>query len=268
MIKRSVIIVCVIILALIIIVIFYHKKSSVTKTSYPLQVKISLESITDGILLDSSSYFLFKEGFIVAYNVQHKQPASVSYILTSQMVNSKKADRTNYFVEDTFIATVSASVTDYRGSGYDRGHLAPAADMRWSAAAMQESFMFSNISPQIPGFNRGIWRKLENKVRKWAMLNDSLYIVTGPVLNTINTTIGDNQVGVPSYFFKVILDISYPSFKGIGFILPNEKSNENIFDFAVSIDSVENLVNYNFFPQLDSISIEYIESQLDKKLWK
>ena len=266
--KRGVAIVGVIILALFIIVIFYQKKSSVIKTSYPLQVKISLANITDGILLDSSNDFLFKEGFIVAYNEQHKQPASVSYILTSQMVNSKKAERKNYFVEDTMVTTVSALVTDYRGSGYDRGHLAPAADMQWSETAMYESFMFSNISPQIPGFNRGIWRKLENKVRKWAMLNDSLYIVTGPVLNTINTTIGDNQVGVPLYFFKVILDISYPSFKGIGFILPNEKSNENIFDFAVSIDSVENLVNYNFFPQLDSVSIEYIESQLDKKLWK
>lgn len=266
--KRGVAIVGVIVLAFIIIVIFYQKKSNVIKTPTPLQVKISLANITDGILLDSSNEFLFKEGFIVAYNEQHKQPASVSYILTSQMVNSKKAERTNYFVEDTMVTTVSASVTDYWGSGYDRGHLAPAADMRWSEAAMYESFMFSNISPQIPAFNRGIWRKLENKVRKWATLNDSLYIVTGPVLNTIGTTIGDNQVGVPLYFFKVILDISYPSFKGIGFILPNEKSNENIFNFAVSIDSVENLINYDFFPQLDSESIEYIESHLDKKQWK
>jgi endonuclease G len=90
--------------------------------------------------------------------------------------------RKDNFRSDPKVKTGSAALSDYKGSGYDRGHLAPAADFKWSATAMSESFYMSNMSPQVPGFNRGIWKNIESTVRNWAVENDEIYIVTGPVL--------------------------------------------------------------------------------------
>ena len=119
------------------------------------------------------------------------------------------------------ISTGSASLPDYKGSGYDRGHLAPAGDMKWSTTAMSESFYMSNMSPQEPSFNRGIWNRLESQVRRWAIDNGSVYIATGGVLTDGLKTLGSNSVSVPQYYFKVILDYQEPDIKGIGFIIPN-----------------------------------------------
>jgi len=178
-----------------------------------------------------------------------------------------EVSRTDNFRQDTNVIAGSASLNDYRGSGYDRGHLVPAGDMKWSLEAMSESFLLSNISPQEPGFNRGIWKKLEEKVRDWAVKNDSMYIITGPVSTSIRQSIGENEVGIPEYYFKIIMDISYPTYKSIGFLIKNESNQIDLFDFAITIDSLENLLDVDFFPNQDSKYIEFVEGRIDLGDW-
>jgi endonuclease G len=205
-------------------------------------------------------------GYSLLYNETHEQASWVAYELTKVETN-KLFERTDKFIPDPKVKTGSASDKDYEGSGYDRGHLAPAADMGWSTTAMAESFFYSNMSPQTPSFNRGIWKKLEELVRTWAIENNKVYVVTGPVLTNELPTIGPNKVSVPKYYYKVVLDYSEPSIKGIGFILPNTASKEQLQYYTVSIDSIEKLTGIDFFPLLQDEQEVLIEKTLCVKCW-
>lgn len=210
---------------------------------------------------------LIYSGFHLSYNEEHEQANWVAYILTKDEVKRDRVDRTDNFRSDENVTTVSASPEDYRGSGYDRGHLAPAADMHWSRQSMTESFLMSNMSPQEPGFNRGIWRELEEKVRDWAVDNEKIYVVTGPVLKNVRKRIGANRVSVPPYYYKVILDISPPEYKGIAFLLENKESRQDISKYAITIDELEKFTGYDFFHYVDVADIEVIEANTDLSLW-
>ena len=205
-------------------------------------------------------------GFSLLYNEAHEQATWVAYELTKEETN-KTFDRTDKFIVDPKVKTGTANHQDYLNSGYDRGHLAPAADMGWSSTAMTESFYYSNMSPQLPGFNRGIWKKLEELVRYWAIENNSVYVVTGPVLTSNLKSIGPNQVSIPEYYYKVILDYNQPSIKGIGFILPNTSLSGSLEKFAVSIDSVEKFTGLDFFPLLPDDQEEVIEKSICLNCW-
>ena len=200
------------------------------------------------------------------YNEKHEQANWVAYELESNKLNGN-FKRKNQFRIDPKVLTISASPTDYKKSGYDRGHLAPAADMKWSRVAMEESFFMSNISPQTPGFNRGIWKKLESVVRRWANDYEKIYIVTGPVLTKEYLTIGANNVSVPDFFFKVIFDNQGLEKKAIGFVLPNEKSRKNLKDFSMNIDSVESITSIDFFHLLEDSFEDSLERSLDLSQW-
>jgi endonuclease G len=140
--------------------------------------------------------------------------------------------------------------------------------MCWSFEAMDESFFFSNMSPQDPSFNRGIWENLESLVRLWAKEYDTLYIVTGPVLRDSLPSIGKkNKVSVPEYYYKVILCYTSNSIKGIGFVMPNEGSNKPLQDFAVTIDSVQTLTGINFFYRLSKAQEECAEKTFSISDW-
>ena len=231
---------------------------------------LNLSSIEDEYTItpyDNDSVLKYL-GFHLSYNEEFEQSTWTAYILTSEMVSGGFVERTNNFRSDTNITTMSASLADYRKSGYDRGHLVPAGDMKWSKTAMSESFLLSNMSPQVPGFNRNIWKKLESKVRDWTIAYDSVYVVTGPVLTNIDQFIGNNQVGVPKYFFKVIVDISFPTYKGIAFLIENKASGDDVFRYAITIYSLEKYLDYDFFPGQDPYSITMIESSLDLAEWK
>lgn len=207
-------------------------------------------------------------GFDLAYNETFEQASWVAYVLTRDEVEQGTVPRTDNFRPDTTIPTGSAVPGDYRGSGYDRGHLAPAADMKWDPLAMSESFLLSNMSPQVPAFNRGIWRKLEERVRDWAIEKDSLYVITGPVLNSVQSTIGSNQVGVPAYYFKVLVDLSPPNHSIMAFLLPNERSTAELSLFAVTIDSLERFTGYDFFANApDQDVVDWLEAHLDLAGW-
>ena len=230
-------------------------------TSYTHAQDIGLPAYSPNDEIISHSSYTLK------YNEQYEQAEWVAYRLTDVMI-SGNVNRTDNFREDPAVNTGSASLFDYKGSGYDRGHLCPAADMKFSNKAMSESFYMSNMSPQRPGFNRGIWKHLESQVRKWADDNDEIYVVTGPVLKGGNfTTIGSNEVAVPDKYYKVILDYKEPELKAIAFVLPHQKISGNLQGFAVTVDKAEEITGINFFPALPDNIEESLESSLDINKW-
>jgi len=215
---------------------------------------------------DEKKTVVHHTAYSLLYSEEHEQAIWIAYELTKE--ETKKAfDRSDKFIVDPDVKTGSANDKDYRGAGYDRGHLAPAADMSWSNKTMLESFYFSNMSPQDPSFNRGIWKKLEELVRYWANENNSLYVVTGPILSKGLPTIGGNKVSVPNYYYKVLLDYSQPDVKAIGFILENKTEKASLSNFAVSIDSVEAMTGLNFFPNLPDKVERDLESKVCISCW-
>lgn len=208
------------------------------------------------------------DGYTLSYNELYEQASYVTYKLTQNELYGP-AERKDNFREDPNIKTGSASLEDYRKSGYDRGHLCPAADQKESEKAMSESFFMSNMSPQDPQFNRGIWADLEGTVRNFADNNNEIYVTTGPVLTDgPYKTIGENKVAVPNYYYKVILDYKEPEIKSIGFILPNKKGEKALAAYATSVDNVEKITNIDFFTNLDDSQEEIIESSYDIGKWE
>jgi endonuclease G len=204
--------------------------------------------------------------YSLSYSEADEQAEWVAYLLTFQMPTSV-VERTDDFRVDPLVPTGSASLSDYTGSGYDRGHLCPAEDMSFSKVAMNETFYLSNMSPQDPSFNRGIWSSLEAQVRNWALAYDSLYVITGPVLTSKIGTIGANKVSVPKYYYKVILDYCQPEIKILAFLIPNEKGVGTFRSYAVSVDSIEVVTGIDFFPALpDNIEIS-LESKCEPLSW-
>ena len=213
-----------------------------------------------------NNQIVHRKGYSLSYSETHEQPDWVYYELTSAEVNGNYPRKDN-FREDLSIFTGSASLKDYKGSGFDRGHLAPAADMKWSQQAMSESFLMSNMSPQNPGFNRGIWKRLESQVRQWALENGSIHIVTGGVLTSSSDFIGFNKVAVPKFYYKIVLDYNSTDMKGIGFLMPNNKSSKPIQNYVVSIDKVEEVTGIDFFYKLPDNIEDKIENKSDISKW-
>ena len=204
--------------------------------------------------------------YTLDFSDKDKEAKWVAYRLTKDHVGGKEP-RTNNFRADPEVPTGSATPQDYTRSGYDRGHLAPAGDMNWSEQTVSESFFMSNMTPQKPGFNRGIWKHLEDRIRKWAVEDDTLYVVTGPILREGLSTIGTDNVSVPEYFFKVVLDYTAKDKKAIGFVMRNESSKMPLGSFAVTVDSVETLTGIEFFPALPDSIGEKIEGKIELGKW-
>jgi endonuclease G len=198
-------------------------------------------------------------GYSVSYNTKYKQANWVAYLLTRAETN-KRFERGEFFAPDPLIPGTNLAV-DYAKSGYDRGHLAPAADMGYSMETMVQSFYYSNMSPQEPRFNRGIWKKLEMQVRNWAIQYDSLYIVTGPIFSDNMKVIGPHRVAVPKSYYKVLLQKRNGEWFGIGFVLPNVSLKGDLMQYATSIDKVEELIGIDFFWELEDST----EFKIEKK---
>ncbi len=208
-----------------------------------------------------------REGYALGYIEKHEQPAWVQYIMTAEEVSRRAAKRGDDFRPDPDVPTGSATPQDYTRSGYDRGHLAPAADMSFSVKTMSESFFMSNMSPQAPQFNRGIWSKLEKQVRHFATKEKRIVVVTGPILPAEKTiTIGANRVTVPQYYYKVIYDTTPPE-KMIAFVLPNKGSNADLRTFVVTVDRVEDLTGLDFFSAVPKEKQEQLERTITVENW-
>jgi endonuclease G len=218
---------------------------------------------SDGQVIQHNTY-------TISYNEDHEQAEWVAYVLTKTELDKEWVNRPDNFRPDPKVETGSSTTDDYYRSGYDRGHLIPAADRAYSEAAIGETFLMSNISPQAHSFNGGIWRELEELTRSWAKKYKKLYVVTGPVLSMPpKGAIGDNEVTVPAAYYKVLLDISEPELKGIAFVMPNEISYEPVFKYATSIDEIERLTGFDFFSDLlDDELEEELESNHNIDLWQ
>ncbi|WP_162415594.1 DNA/RNA non-specific endonuclease [Cyclobacterium roseum] len=217
-----------------------------------------LANMPDGV----SVQIVDHEFYLLGYLESYEQAAWVAYQLSRDELSGPHR-RKDVFREDELVTTGSAHPDDYRLSGFDRGHLAPAADFSFSEQAMEKSFFMSNISPQVPGFNRGIWRKLEHQVRAWAREYEQVLVITGPLFTTATPKrIGENEVLVPDYFFKVLFEIHPPSYKMIAFLLKNQKSTRPLLDYAISVDSLEQFSGIDFFFHLP----DSIENELEKKV--
>ncbi len=209
-------------------------------------------------------------GLILGYNEKHEQANWVSHIIIPA-VNRGNLARTNDFRKDSLVKTGSAVKADYWYRGYDRGHLAPSADFRWSPRAISESYVYSNMSPQKPELNREIWAKLESFVRKHVWVTEEqLYVVTGPIFDEGLETItqGPNVLTIPKRYYKVVLDIEGDEKKAIAFIMPNELCKQPIVSYATSIDEVEKITGLDFFSKLDDAEEAKLEAAFDFGKWE
>lgn len=211
---------------------------------------------------------LHRTGYTVSYNVYYKNPNWVAWELTREETKGE-TDRYDKFMPDPDLPEPRVVHKDYTRSGYDRGHMAPAADMKWSKQAMIESFYMSNICPQVGNLNRGDWNDLEELSRDWAEKYGRIYIACGPIFDSKSPKrIGEHKVAVPDRFFKVILIYNRKNPIAMGFIFKNIAHSQDIEKYMVTVDSVENVTGMDFFSKLpDNVEnrIESIIPQLPSK---
>jgi endonuclease G len=205
-------------------------------------------------------------GYSLSYHEEHEQAEWVAYELKENHITSTNFKRP-YFEVDNAVSTKSAHWRNYKQSGYDRGHLCPAGDRKYSKSAHDETFLTSNVSPQKHDFNSGIWNSLEQKVRYWAIKYDGVYVISGGVLSPDLKTIGSENVSVPNYFYKIICDYNQGEPKVIAFLMKHEKTNKPLHSFVVSVDDIELLTGIDFFSQFQDKQEEQLESNSNYKDW-
>lgn len=207
-------------------------------------------------------------GFRVSFNADCHQPNWVAWELTGAESLANTANRKQAkFLPDESVRGC-AQLADYKGSGFERGHMCPAGDMKWSVDAMNACFLLTNICPQTQQLNGGAWNSLENKCREWAVRDSAIIVVCGPVLNDVITRhIGASSVAVPERFFKVILAPYCNPPRAIGFIMNNGYVQGGMQASAVSVDQVEDVTGYDFFSCLPNEIETAVESQCNFPQW-
>ena len=194
-----------------------------------------------------STKLLQKEGFFVSYNTTTLCPNYVAWELTSSESKGKIAERTNWFEEDnTLSEDVQVKYSDYNNSRYDRGHMCPSGDNKYSQKAMEDCFLMTNICPQARNLNKGAWNDLEMQCRYWAKKYGSVYIACGPIFDSDHPKkIGKRKkISVPDRFFKVVMTKGKEP-KAIGFIFPNDDVNDSWKNYVVSVDEIEKIIERN-----------------------
>lgn len=209
-------------------------------------------------------------GYTVTYDLTAHCPAFVEWTLTAEHLAIDAVSRTDEFIPDPDIPQTPETGC-YSRSGYDRGHMAPAADFKWSEKAMLESFYTSNICPQVNELNAGLWLDLEKACRRWARYYGSVDIVCGPLfLNRSVKEIGSDgcRIRVPDAFFKVVLKRFRGRWYAMGWMMPNESLEGHFNDYAVSVDDIERVTGMDFFGYLDEADEREAEKQTDTTYWR
>ena len=217
-----------------------------------------LPTVNKGVTIKHTYYTL-------SYSEADKQSEWVAYYLTPASINGPQK-RSSKFLADPLLSN-PIGPSSYSKSGYDRGHLCPAADMKLNSVSMNETFYMSNMSPQAPSFNRGIWSKLEDKVRDWALQKNGVYVVTGPLLNK-SCGVVSNSITVPCAYYKIVFKQTKSGVEAIAFMLPNAGSSLSLNQFVVSIDYLETLTGIDFFASLSDIEEAKFESRVLTNNWQ
>lgn len=208
--------------------------------------------------------------YVLGYDENRRLAVWACVILKEKDLALPRVKRTNRFLADPAIASDPVAPGEYARSGFDRGHLVAVADVAHSETAMRESFYMSNMAPQAPACNRGVWRKLEAEVRNIAKREKAICVFTGPIFmkdKGSRTTIGPRALPVPDAFYKVVLDLT-PPMKAIAFIVPNRGSKESLWMFATTVDQAEALTGLDFFHELPDELENALESHADAEAWK
>ncbi len=225
---------------------------------------ISLASPLASSPLDEQ--IISRKNYSLSYNEEHEVANWVAYPLGHAQIHSC-VSRANSFQADPLITTGSATLLDYKESGFDRGHLLPAGDMKFTKEAMKDTFYMSNMTPQPAKFNRGRWSMLENLMRAWALKYEQIWIVTGPVLKKNLPQIGMSKVSVPFEYFKAIIRREGNSYKGIAFLMNTDVPYPNLNTYTLSINQVEDYSGIDFFPFLSDEIEEEVESEVNMEDW-
>ncbi|HBA88253.1 MAG TPA: DNA/RNA non-specific endonuclease [Geobacter sp.] len=216
----------------------------------------------------ASGEIFCRKGYLLAHDPVRKTPIWVIEHLTVDKVTGSLPRKDKFRADPELPKGSRAELSDYKKSGYDQGHMAPSADMAWDEQAMAESFYLSNMVPQVGvGMNRGIWKDLEGKVRKWALDRKSIYVFTGPIYADNYKTIGGNAVAIPMKLYKIVFD---PERKeAISFIMPNEKlKSADMEKYLVSVRDVENDTGLDFLSALPEAEQDGIETVQPGGLWR
>lgn len=237
--------------------VYSEKSNEIVSNEFPEEL---LPTSTTGEIVKHSF-------FTLSYNELYEQAEWVAYVLDKNHLTYDDRKRP-YFIEDPFVSTKSADWRNYKGSGYDRGHLLPAGDRRFSKQAYHETFYTSNISPQNREFNAGIWNDLEQQTRRWAKRYGTLYVFTGGVLEKGLDEIGDEEVAVPDLFYKIIARKQGDEIISIAFLMPNESVSDPMNTYIVSIDEIEQDTQIDFFNKLPEKQQDLFEKNKGNSGWK
>ena len=211
---------------------------------------------------------LERAAYRLSYNPATRMPVWVAWHLTAEHTDGPYSRKGIKFAEDEDVPVPRATNMDYVNSGYDRGHICPSGDNKWSEEAQLQSFLYTNCCPQLHNLNAGDWNELEGKCRKWAQQYGGVYIVSGPLLlNKKHKTIGKNKVVVPEAFFKVVLCMEGEP-KAIGFIYRNEANNKTMSSYVNTVDDVERLTGLDFFSALPDEVEREVEAKADLADWE
>ena len=229
--------------------------------------------------IPDDAYVIRHTGYTLSYNLNTYCPDWVAWKLTRKHLKGNISRKNNDFQGDPDVP-VPDRVTpyEYKKSGYDRGHMCPAGDNKWSSKAMKECFYMTNMCPQVSVLNQRWWSNLENACRRWAEKEGVVYICCGPIFDAPVKTIGGGynyslrrngiKVYVPTRFFKVVLSLKKGREKAIGFIYNNDDSRQPMSECCMSIDEVEKITGIDFFSSLDDTLEEDLESHYDIAAWK
>ena len=228
----------------------------------------SKNSIATNLLPKSTTNsIVYHDYYMLSYNEKYEQAEWVMYNLKKEHLTKDHRKRP-YFIEDHKVKSGSADWKNYKKSGYERGHLCPAGDRRFSKYAYDETFYTSNISPQKGKFNGGVWNRLEQKVRWWCKKYNDLYIITGGVLADDLDEIGYENVAVPKAFYKVVFRVEKEEVKVAAFLFPHKETQKPLKEFLVSIDDLEKETGINFFYNKSEKFQQKIASKVVSSNWK
>ena len=256
-------------LMILVIVVFWVVENFYTPDHYSAPEGTEIPTVFPELLLPESTTgeVVHHQHFTLSYQERYEQAEWVAYSLKREHLSNIERERP-YFIEDPKVRTKSADWRNYKGSGYDRGHLVPAGDRRFSAFAFNETFYTSNISPQRNEFNSRIWNDLEKQVRTWCRKYGTLNVITGGVLDTSLERIGEEDVAVPDYYYKIVTRDSGDELRVLCFLMAQENSELPLDRYLVSIDELESLTGIDFFPGLADGLENRLEARIESSAWK
>lgn len=211
------------------------------------------------------------DAFVTSYNTGTLIPDWVAYEITADEAAGRRDRGGIEFRMDPDLRGVTQAMReDYSGSGWTKGHMMPAADAAFSTSdTMAETFYFTNICPQSEVLNAGDWQFLEKRVRSWAKRYGSVWVVTGPIVGKNRYgRIGDRGVVIPDSFYKALL-VRRPdgSYSSIAFVMDNDDERYYLKDCCMSVNELEALTGFDFFPGLDDRIEEKVEASIKKSDW-